>query len=213
MATGVRAQLAVHAPSQCPVVSAADSTDARATHVTWTRTDGATAVEEFRVPQADADDLGVDADSVLDVGDRRVFRLERQRQGECVCEAIESLGYPVDSVQAVDGRLLVTLHLPALDDLRAVVAELGETAERVEVRYLVHDAVDEGEGTSVVVDRGRLTDRQQEVLATAFRMGYFEYPRDANATAVAEELGIDLSTFTEHLASAQSKLLDDVLPE
>ncbi|MEF8843240.1 MAG: helix-turn-helix domain-containing protein [Haloarculaceae archaeon] len=62
-----------------------------------------------------------------------------------------------------------------------------------------------------LVDRGRLTDRQREVLRTAYRMGYFEYPRSANATEVAETLGIGLSTLAEHLAAAQAKLLDELL--
>jgi predicted DNA binding protein len=42
-------------------------------------------------------------------------------------------------------------------------------------------------------------------------MGYFERPKEANATEVAEALGIAQSTFTEHLMAAQRKLLDDVL--
>jgi hypothetical protein len=42
-------------------------------------------------------------------------------------------------------------------------------------------------------------------------MGYFEHPRTANAGEVADELDISRSTFAEHLAAAQSKLLDAVL--
>jgi len=42
-------------------------------------------------------------------------------------------------------------------------------------------------------------------------MGYFERPRDANAGAVAEALDIAPSTFAEHLAAAQRKLLDEAL--
>jgi predicted DNA binding protein len=49
------------------------------------------------------------------------------------------------------------------------------------------------------------------VLGTAYEMGYFEYPREANATAVAEELDIGLSALAEHLAAAQGKLLSELL--
>ena len=65
----------------------------------------------------------------------------------------------------------------------------------------------------VFVDRGKLTDRQHEVLRTAYDMGYFERPRGANATEVAASLDINPSTFTEHLLSAQRKLLGDVLED
>jgi len=63
------------------------------------------------------------------------------------------------------------------------------------------------DGDVVFVDRSRLTDRQREVLETAYEMGYFEHPRATNATEVADALDVSLSTFTEHLATAQSKVL------
>ena len=69
----------------------------------------------------------------------------------------------------------------------------------------------EDDGALVPVDVGRLTDRQREVLETAYGMGYFEYPRGANASEVAGELGIEPSTLAEHLAAAQSKLLAELL--
>jgi predicted DNA binding protein len=56
-----------------------------------------------------------------------------------------------------------------------------------------------------------LTDRQPEVLETAYGTGYFEYPRGANASEVAGEPGIETSTLAEHLAAAQSKLLAELL--
>ncbi|MFC7194592.1 helix-turn-helix domain-containing protein [Halosimplex aquaticum] len=70
---------------------------------------------------------------------------------------------------------------------------------------------DDGDEDLVTVDRGRLTDRQREVLETAMDMGYFRRPRSANATEVAAELDISPSTFAEHLASAQSKVLASLL--
>ncbi|MFP4188694.1 MAG: helix-turn-helix domain-containing protein [Halobacteriales archaeon] len=42
-------------------------------------------------------------------------------------------------------------------------------------------------------------------------MGYFNHPKRSNATEVADEMGIAVSTFTEHLSAAQRKILDDLL--
>jgi molybdopterin biosynthesis enzyme len=64
---------------------------------------------------------------------------------------------------------------------------------------------------TVLVDRGRLTARQREVLETAVEMGYFEYPKGANAGEVAEALDISVSTYAEHVAAAQTKVFDDLL--
>ncbi|MFB6206507.1 MAG: helix-turn-helix domain-containing protein [Haloglomus sp.] len=213
MTTGVRAELAVHEPANCPV--AAVSETAPVTEVTWGRA-GETVVEEFRVDSAVDDDAAAlaDAEPVLDVGDERVYQFERDTDGTCACEVIEGLGSPVADVWVESGTLVLTLHLPSVERLREIVAELDAVAEDVTVQYLVHAAAD-GEGGSdrTIFDRGQLTDRQREVLRTAYEMGYFEYPREANATAVADELDIGLSALAEHLAAAQGKLLSEVLAE
>ena len=51
------------------------------------------------------------------------------------------------------------------------------------------------------------------MVETAHEMGYFEYPRGANAEEVAAELDVHPSTLAEHLAAAQAKLLDQLLVE
>ena len=217
MSEGVRAELAVHEPANCPLASLAAESDAPVTDVTWAAGDDAVA-EEFRVA---ADAVPADAaalDSlapVVDVGDERVYRFERDPDVSCACELVESLGSPVADVRLRDGTLVLTLHVANVERLRAVVAELASAAEGVELRYLVHTGAEDDPPAAdpTFVDRARLTDRQREVLRTAHAMGYFEYPRGANATAVADELGIGVSTFAEHLAAAQRGLLDDLLRE
>jgi hypothetical protein len=67
------------------------------------------------------------------------------------------------------------------------------------------------ESDLVTVDRSDLTERQREVLATAYEAGYFDHPKGANAGEVATSLDIDRSTFSEHIAAAQRKLLSSLL--
>jgi predicted DNA binding protein len=215
MSQGVRAELAVG--GACPLAGLSAEGDAPVSDVTWTRASDGTVTEEFRVPaeapvDGDEDDLA-EATPVMDVGDGRVYQFERDADDACACDVVEDLGVPVSDVRAADGELLVTLHVDSPDRLREVVDELRTVAERVTVRYLVHGATDGDDERTAVVDVGRLTDRQREVVETAVEMGYFEYPRDASATEVADALGIDVSTFAEHLALAQSKLFDGLLSE
>ena len=211
---GVRAGVAIHGAGNCPVVAASTAHDGPITGVNWTHA-GDTHTEEFRArdPEAVEGTEGVpSAASVVDLGVERVYRYDRPGDGECACRVIEELDCPIADARAEDGVLLLTLHLPDLQRLRDVVSALDGTAERVEVRYLVQGAA-RGDGVSdrTLVDRGRLTDRQCEVLRTAYRMGYFERPRDANARDVADALDIAPSTFAEHLAAAQRKLLEETL--
>lgn len=42
-------------------------------------------------------------------------------------------------------------------------------------------------------------------------MGYFDHPKGANATEVADVLDITQATFAEHLSAAQRKLLSTIL--
>lgn len=208
--TGVRAELEIESPSDCPVAAVSAGAGSEVTDVSRAgAADG--LVEEFRVDAPDADEHA-DVEPVFEYGSEQVYRLERSTDEPCVCEAVEALDCPVADVRAERGSLFLTLHLADTDRFRDVIASLRDRGENVAVRYLVRtaDGHDEG-GDSVVVDRDRLTERQAEVIETAHEMGYFRYPRGSNATEVSGALGIEPSTFAEHLAAAQSKLMSQLL--
>lgn len=57
-----------------------------------------------------------------------------------------------------------------------------------------------------------LTDRQRDVLETAYEMGYYEVPRKASSETVAAELNLEVSTVVEHLQRAERNLLAHHLP-
>ncbi|WP_254765925.1 helix-turn-helix domain-containing protein [Salinilacihabitans rarus] len=211
--TGYRATVAIREPADCPVALASAETGkavddvARSSRPT---TDGA-VLEEFRVTGdgngVDAGTVGVDVEPVTESETESVYRFERDWREGCVCDVIESCGTPVASVRADDGALLVSLRSGDLESISDIVGDLKGQFEGVHLRELAET----GDGSSsdlVLVDRGRLTDRQREVLETAHEMGYFEYPKRSNAGEVAEALGISGSTFAEHLAAAQRKLMD-----
>lgn len=65
------------------------------------------------------------------------------------------------------------------------------------------------EGRDEPVDA--LTDRQREVIRTAFEMGYYEVPREVSTEQVAAELDLDASTVAEHLQRAERNVLSRVL--
>jgi predicted DNA binding protein/PAS domain-containing protein len=62
-------------------------------------------------------------------------------------------------------------------------------------------------GTTDADPMARLTDRQREVLETAYRAGYFEYPRDQSASDVADRLGVSRPAFQEVLRAAERNFL------
>lgn len=56
-----------------------------------------------------------------------------------------------------------------------------------------------------------LTDRQQEIVQTAYAMGYYEVPREASTDDIASEVELDPSTVAEHLQRAEHNLLSQLL--
>jgi predicted DNA binding protein len=206
--TGVRAELVFETPDTCPVASASTDLHGALTDVSWTASRDDTVTEQFASP----DTIGGDEDieQVFDYGSRAIYQFDRAGDTTCLCEAIEESVGPITETYAVDGDLHVTLHADDVSGLRTQLQELNEQSSGVRIEYLVRGRDDADDSALVPVDLQRLTDRQREVLATAHEMGYFEYPRGANASEVAAALDIQRSTFTEHLNTAQSKLLDEL---
>jgi predicted DNA binding protein len=205
--TGIRAELAVDRPQGCPVARASSRSPQPVREVRWTEGDDGT-VEQFEAA-GDVEEPSVER--VFDYGDRAVYEFDRNGDSPCFCDAVESRVGPVTDVVAHNGTLRVTVHAGDVAGLRDAFRELTETYGDVSLESIVRADPEDSPATVVPVDLSRLTDRQQEVLETAFEMGYFAYPRDSNATEVADELGIDPSTFTEHLTVAQNKLFEALL--
>lgn len=57
-----------------------------------------------------------------------------------------------------------------------------------------------------------LTNRQLEVIRTAYDMGFYEIPREASTEEVATRLGLEPTTVSEHLQRAERNLLTQQLP-
>ena len=58
-----------------------------------------------------------------------------------------------------------------------------------------------------------LTEKQQEAISLAFRLGYFDTPRKVSADELATKLGLASSTLAVHLRRAERRLLAEMLNE
>ncbi|QKY15882.1 helix-turn-helix domain-containing protein [Halorubrum sp. CBA1229] len=201
---GVRARLAVRDPPHAPVAEALPDGSV-ATDVERVRLDDA-VVSEFRT------DRLIGAEPVFAADGEYVYRVRSSPAEPYPCRSIESLGHPVSdvTVRTAPDRILLTLSLPSVDPIDEIVETVEATGASVTLERLTRSGAS-GKGDPVVVDRGRLTDRQREVVRTAQRLGYFEYPRETDAEAVAAAVGIARSTFAEHLAAAQRRVFDELV--
>lgn len=87
------------------------------------------------------------------------------------------------------------------DELRAVVDGFPEELSVSVDRLGEYDAYREPLVAA-------LTDKQEEVLAVARELGYYEVPRRASVRDVADAVGCSKSTAADHLQKAESRLVD-----
>ncbi len=207
MPAGIRATVEFAGAELCPVVARSAEAGTSVSNIVSNICPTGESVVEF---SADTEADGADV-PIFSHGETDRFRLRLDPDTRCPCTCLAEFGCPVARYAVDDDRLRLVFHAADYDQLQAIIAALRDRYTSVDIRRFIRSPAAERAEDSVFVDRSKLTARQLEVLRTAHEMGYFERPRDANATAVAEALGIHPSTFREHLAAAQSKLLEDIL--
>lgn len=204
MAEGILATVAVREPNCCPVAPL--STSGRVRSVSQGRpVDGTVTVDVTAEASVTGED--VPGEAVFSYDSETVHRVERQVDQDCPCERVETYGCPIRDVRGENGTIELSFISQTLDDLRTVVADLREHEADVTVLSLRRSDGAGSHSEPVFVDKARFTARQREVLRTAHRLGYFERPKGANAAEVATALDVAPSTFSEHLAAAQTKLM------
>ncbi len=211
MSDGIRATVSFVEPGDCPIAAASQSADERIEQVSTSVSlpAGQASVSEFLAKGNIEPDSRVKP--VFSYGDAVLYRVDHSDSASCPCETLGEFGCPVHRYAAEDGTLTLLFHAPDFETLQSVMNSFREEYAPVDVQRLLQPPLEGSPEDRVFVNRGKLTDRQLEVLTVAYEMGYFRRPKGANATEIAETLGIAQSTFTEHLVAAQRKILADLL--
>jgi hypothetical protein len=207
--SGILTSVSIRDPEACPVAAVSNETRVHSVSQQYSTT-GTVPIEVTTEGALPAD---LAADLVFESDGSFVYQLGRPAGNGCPCESIADHGCPVRHVSAEGGEVVYDFIAPDLETVRSIIDELRSDGVPVVLRTLQRsnrDTDTDFDADTVVLDRGVLTDRQREVLLTAHRMGYFDRPRKANGREVAAELDVAPSTFAEHLAAAQSKLMDAV---
>ena len=168
------------------------------------------------VPQVEVEErLDHDLLETLDCVDRWELVAEREQTYRYLFE-LTATGLPegiADDYEAVIGtctpevsdRGLLLSFVGSQEAIRDVLRHYQAAGTSPSLRRL---AEYEGDGTSV----DALTNRQFEVVRTAYDLGFYEIPREASTEDVAVELGLDPATVSEHLQRAERNLLTRELP-
>ncbi len=117
--------------------------------------------------------------------------------------SMDELGIPNSEIRVGEDGITVSLVGEQADLSRGIQAyeDAGLSV------YL--ERIADYDGPTTALDS--LTDRQHEILRTAFTLGYFDVPRQVSTAEIAEDLDLDPSTVAEHLQRAERNLLSDLL--
>ncbi len=116
------------------------------------------------------------------------------------------------SATATPSTTILNIDIPESVDVRHITRLIQETFTDVELRSKqTFDQASEHNLYSQFLDE--LTDRQLEVIQTAYYSGYFESPRESTGEDVAETLGISPPAFYQHARTVQRKLFSALFDE
>lgn len=146
-------------------------------------------------------------DSVTRVSDDGLF--EAVACEPTVARTLIDHGARLDSLRARRGGVHTTVQLAGDTDVRAFVEQLRQ-------RYPDTQLSARRESTTPTQRRGdtratledRLTDRQLEVLQTAYLSGFFDWPRETTGQEIAAMLDVSQPTVNRHLRVSQRKVLE-----
>lgn len=133
--------------------------------------------------------------------------LVEYREADSINDALVSNGFiPDKAVWIHDGREYWTVVID--QDREQIRERLDEVRERMDADIEIQHIVSDNRETGGVLQQSVLSQRQRDVFELARERGYYNWPRDVNATELAEELDVSKATVLEHLRKAESRLFD-----
>lgn len=175
----------------------------------------------LRIDGAAADDVTAQIESMVSVeevmeisDDGEMNRYEVVVTEPTIPGTLLDLAAAIVSIRAKPTETAVEIHLGGDSEVRTFV-------ERLQQRYPKARLTARREETVTQQTRGgirpalaeRLTERQFEVLKTAYLSGFFEWPRESTGQDIAAMLDVSQPTVNRHIRKAERKLFDLVFDE
>jgi len=162
-------------------------------------------IEELR--EVEGEFVSVESLDVVERGDTTDVRATVS--GSTAATRVRSCGAVPDEIIARAGHTTATVKLPQDADIRLFLERMAEHYPGVDL--VTRRDIRVSDDTTATAQRTLaedLTDRQREVLRTAYEHGFFESPRATTGVELADLLGVSQPTVTHHLREAQRRLFD-----
>jgi predicted DNA binding protein/putative methionine-R-sulfoxide reductase with GAF domain len=151
----------------------------------------------------DSEFVGVETLEHVGTDGRDLFRATLS--GQTVAATLLDCGAVPETVVARPGHTDAVVSLPRSAEARVFFDRLEAVYPGAKL-LARHDRSDHGDANARGTVDADLTDRQREVLETAFESGFFESPRETTGSELADILGVSQPTVTHHLREGQRRL-------
>lgn len=148
----------------------------------------------------------VDSRLVSEAGNRTLFEITVS--GETLVTRLRRHGGSVETLRADADGVKAVVALPTSTDVREYLGTVRDHVPAVELvaqRHVQRPTETEQETVSRLL--AELTERQREVLKTAYLAGFFEQPRETTGQQLADILDVSQPTVNRHLRLAQQRLM------
>jgi hypothetical protein len=171
----------------------------------------AIAEVEFKDPTSKVEDLLLDGflvEAQLLEKQKNGSYLVFMRGGPSLSSVLSSIGiesgYLYPPIGIGDGKIKISFL-----GAEKQVKDFMEKIDFLGIHYRVVLLADAN--FSPISPLNQLTEKQQEVLIIAFKLGYYNIPRKITSEELAKKLGIVDSTLVEHIRKAELRLLTQIL--
>ncbi|RQG86160.1 PAS domain S-box protein [Natrarchaeobius halalkaliphilus] len=174
---------------------------------------------EEPIDEAILDDELEDMEGIVDVSiienDERTL-LQLVTEDPVLDSIVTAHGGTVREFVAGNGTAWATIDIPGTVDVREVVSTInrrGIPATMVARREQSTDDRPTLDASSRTRLLDLLTERQREVVQTAYHGGFFEWPRRTTGEEIAASLDISSPAFHRHVRSTEQKLLETLFDD
>lgn len=144
----------------------------------------------------------------LERGDQHTFRATLNSK-TVAGTLLKSGGIPQRVVASSD-RTQAVVRLPKQQSVRTFLERVQETYPETELRSKRERRQTDAHDPMQFALDTELTDRQREVLVTAYESGFFQSPRETTGAELADLLDVSQPTVTHHLREAQRRLFQEL---
>jgi predicted DNA binding protein len=132
--------------------------------------------------------------------------------GDCLVTTLATVGVNIRSAVVSDGHCRVSASLSEGRTKQTLVRHL--TGEYPDIEVAIHRYSTSSPSISwmELLDES-LTDRQRDILATAYYSGFYDQQRKRTGAEIADLLGISQPAFSTQLRAAQRNLLHTIFDE